>query len=165
MGTAPPSLPRRHPSSPLPLSAPGVSLCSRSRAWVARLHSEGDVLYSDLVQMRPIMIMFCYLYAPASTSSTSLGKKKIKNRSAANSYRGCRLLAKYLPPPPPPPLCYRCDGRKTKSSFISWRGAPPASRCVQGKQAEHANNTGASEVRGLIGGGEAAPSAAHLLAH
>lgn len=88
-------------------------------------------------------------------------KKKIKNRSAANSYRGCRLLAKYLPPPP----CYRCDGRKTKSSFISWRGAPPASRCVQGKQAEHANNTGASEVRGLIGGGEAAPSAAHLLAH
>lgn len=83
MGTAPPSLPRRHPSSPLPLSAPGVSLCSRSRAWVARLHWEGDVLYSDLVQMRPIMIMFCYLYAPASTSSTSLGKKKKKKKIGA----------------------------------------------------------------------------------
>lgn len=28
--------------------------------WCRR--SEGDVLYSDLVQMHPIMIMFCYLY-------------------------------------------------------------------------------------------------------
>lgn len=86
-------------------------------------------------------------------------KKKKKDRSAAKSYRGCRLLAKCLPPLLPP--CYRCDGRKTKSSFISRRGAPQASRCVQGKQA---NNTGASEVRGLIGGGKAARSTAHLLA-
>lgn len=62
MDTAP-DFPPLH-SSPLPLSAPGVSLCSQNNAWVACLHSEGDVLYSDLVQMHPIMIMFCYLYAP-----------------------------------------------------------------------------------------------------
>lgn len=62
MDTAP-DFPPLH-SPPLPLSAPGVSLCSQNNAWVACLHSEGDVLYSDLVQMHPIMIMFCYLYAP-----------------------------------------------------------------------------------------------------
>lgn len=140
---APRSLPRRHPSSPLPLSAPGVSLCSRSSAWVACLHSEGDVLYSDLVQMRPIMIMFCYLYAPASTSSTSLEKKKKKNRSAANSYRGCRLLAKCLPPPLSLPLSHRRKKEETPPSSPGAALCEPAGVFGEtGKQCE------ASEVRG-----------------
>lgn len=37
----------------------------RGRCW----HSEGDVLYSDLVQMHPIMIMFCYLYVPPAPTA------------------------------------------------------------------------------------------------
>jgi len=32
-------------------------------------HSEGDVLYSDWVQMHPIMIMFCYLYVPPALTT------------------------------------------------------------------------------------------------
>lgn len=39
-----------------------LSVVGTMRGWC--LHSEGDVLYSDLVQMHPIMIMFCYLYVP-----------------------------------------------------------------------------------------------------
>lgn len=39
-----------------------LSVVRTMRGWCR--HSEGDVLYSDLVQMHPIMIMFCYLYAP-----------------------------------------------------------------------------------------------------
>ncbi len=39
-----------------------LSVVRTMRGW-CRL-SEGDVLYSDLVQMHSIMIMFCYLYAP-----------------------------------------------------------------------------------------------------
>ena len=39
-----------------------LSVVGTMRGWCR--HSEGDVLYSDLVQMHPIMIMFCYLYAP-----------------------------------------------------------------------------------------------------
>lgn len=52
--------------------------------------SEGDVLYSDLVQMHPIMIMFCYLYV--SPAPVPL----LWKLSAVNSYRGWSLLAKYL---------------------------------------------------------------------
>lgn len=39
-----------------------LSVVRTMRGWCR--YSEGDVLYSDLVQMHPIMIMFCYLYAP-----------------------------------------------------------------------------------------------------
>lgn len=39
-----------------------LSVVRTMRGWCRR--SEGDVLYNDLVQMHPIMIMFCYLYAP-----------------------------------------------------------------------------------------------------
>lgn len=39
-----------------------LSVVRTMRGWC--LHSEGDVLYSDLVQMHSIMIMFCYLYVP-----------------------------------------------------------------------------------------------------
>lgn len=39
-----------------------LSVLWTMRGWCR--HSEEDVLYSDLVQMHPIMIMFCYLFAP-----------------------------------------------------------------------------------------------------
>lgn len=39
-----------------------LSVVRTMRGWCR--HAEEDVLYSDLVQMHPIMIMFCYLYAP-----------------------------------------------------------------------------------------------------
>lgn len=39
-----------------------LSVVRTMRGWCRQ--SEGDVLYSDLVQMHPIMIMFCYLHVP-----------------------------------------------------------------------------------------------------
>lgn len=41
-----------------------LSVVRTMRGWCWYL--EGDVLYSDLVQMHPIMIMFCYLYVPSA---------------------------------------------------------------------------------------------------
>lgn len=77
---------------------------------------------------------------PASMSSTSLEKKKKKKiPSTANSYRAYHLLAKYLPPW----LHDRANERQERSSFIFSHGTLPASRCVEGKQAKHANRIGA----------------------
>lgn len=44
-----------------------LSVVRTMRGWCRQ--SEGDVLYSDLVQMHPIMIMFCYLYVPPALVS------------------------------------------------------------------------------------------------
>lgn len=61
---------------------------------------------------------------------------KKKNRSAANSYRGCRLLAKYLPPPPLSlPLSHR---RKKEKLLLHLLARRSASRQVcSGKQANN----------------------------
>lgn len=44
-----------------------LSVVRTMRGWCR--HLEVDVLYSDLVQMHPIMIMFCYLDAPPAQVS------------------------------------------------------------------------------------------------
>lgn len=57
-----PDFPPLHPFLCLCQLRGFLSVVRAMRGWCRR--SEGDVLYSDLVQMHPIMIMFCYLYVP-----------------------------------------------------------------------------------------------------
>lgn len=133
------------PLLPLPLSAPGVSLCSQNNAWVmSALGRRCSVqrFSTNASHNDHVLLPLC----TSSTGSTPLEK----NLSAVNSYRGCSLLAKYLPPP----LCTAIRLMEAPLHLPCRRSA--ASRCVQGIDEMHAQIRTQSTH---------APYAAHLLAH
>lgn len=92
-----------------------LSVVGTMRGW--RRHSEGDVLYSDLVHMHPIMIMFCYLYAPPAPVPLlwkSESRKQLQRMLPFSQVFTTAAL-----------LCYHTDGG---SSSCLQRST--ASRCV-----------------------------------
>lgn len=95
-----------------------LSVVRTMRGWCR--HSEGDVLYSDLVQMHPIMIMFCYLYVPPAPVPLLWKSERCKQLQRLLPFSQVFTTAALL--------SYHTDGGSSSSLLQHCT----ASRCVQG---------------------------------